>query len=245
MRKIVTTVISILTILILSSCGASKEVKADYNTKDAETALNNGEDLTGKTVEITVDKLAPNSAFGYNIQTGEHLNFVSNSNPKVKTGETLVVKIDEVNSVVGSFIINYTTLSSNKKTDKTTITAETLVEKEPLDFESYSTNINFDEFVRNPNENIGKKKISVTKIIQVVSSDDDLILLGTVRPAPNVTRTVMFMIPKENITENILEQDEIRVWMRLAKETSYTATTGAEKHVPLFIVDFYELIPKK
>lgn len=112
MKKVVATIISIITILVLSSCGTPKEVKADYNTKDAESALNNGEDLTGKTVKITVDKLEPKSAFGYDIQTGEHLNFVSNDNPKVKKGDTLVVKVEEVDSVVGSFIITYTTVSS-------------------------------------------------------------------------------------------------------------------------------------
>ena len=112
MKKVVATIISIITVLVLASCGTSKEVKADYNTKDAESALNNGEDLTGKTVKITVDTLEPKSAFGYDIQTGEHLNFVSNDNPKVKKGDTLVVKVEEVDSVVGSFIITYTTVSS-------------------------------------------------------------------------------------------------------------------------------------
>lgn len=92
--------------LFLTACG-SKEAEPDYTTKEFEEALNNGEDLTGKTVLITVDALEPSSAFGYNIQTGEHLNFVSPGNPNVKEGDELLVKVEEVASIMGSFIINY------------------------------------------------------------------------------------------------------------------------------------------
>lgn len=94
-----------LAAIFLTACGSNAE--PDYTTEQLETALNNGEDLEGKTVSITVDKLAPNSAFGYNIQTGEHLNFVSSGNPKVKAGDEIVVKVEKVSSVLGSFIINY------------------------------------------------------------------------------------------------------------------------------------------
>lgn len=93
-------------VLLLTACG-SEAVEPDYTTKDFEEALNSGDDLTGKTVLITVDALEPSSAFGYNIQTGEHLNFVSTGNPKVKEGDELLVKVEEVASVMGSFIINY------------------------------------------------------------------------------------------------------------------------------------------
>jgi predicted RNA-binding protein with TRAM domain len=90
--------------LVLTGCGT---VKPDYTTKQFETALNKGENLEGKTVSIEVDKLVPNSTFGYNIETGKHLNFVSGENPNVKKGDKLIVKVTKVQSVVGSYIITY------------------------------------------------------------------------------------------------------------------------------------------
>lgn len=86
--------------------GCGSEV--DYDSISSfESALNDGDDVEGKTVEITVDEFVPDSAFGYNIQTGEHLNFCSLDNPGVKEGDTLIVKVTDVESVLGSFIIYY------------------------------------------------------------------------------------------------------------------------------------------
>ena len=81
---------------------------SDYpNVEDFEAALNAGEDLTGKTVTFTVTTFVPNSAFGYNLQTGEHLNFCSTTHPGVGEGDTVTVKVTEVQSVLGSYIIYY------------------------------------------------------------------------------------------------------------------------------------------
>ncbi|MBR3001846.1 MAG: hypothetical protein IKF39_12680 [Oscillospiraceae bacterium] len=97
--------------VILTSCGGKTVV--DYGNATAfEAALNRGEDLKGKTVMITVDKFVPNSALGYNIQTGEHLNFVSTDNPGVQTGESIAVKVKEVQSALGSWIISYEILDN-------------------------------------------------------------------------------------------------------------------------------------
>ncbi|WP_233278828.1 hypothetical protein [Floricoccus penangensis] len=69
--------------------------------------MNAGDDLTGKTVEVRVAKLVPNSAFGYNIEAGKHLNFVSPENPNVKEGDTVVLKVDKITSTMGSYVITY------------------------------------------------------------------------------------------------------------------------------------------
>lgn len=98
--------VGLVCLLFLAACGSSGP-KADYTTKEAEQTLNDGKSIEGKTVEIKVDKLVPDSAFGYNIQTGDHLNFVSSENPNVKEGETLIVKVTSVKSVMGSYVINY------------------------------------------------------------------------------------------------------------------------------------------
>ena len=85
--------------------------KPDYVTaEDAEAALNAGKVLEGKTVRFRVNDLRPKSAFGYNLETGEHLNFVSPHNPKVKVGDVVIVKVKEVTSTLGSFVIKYSNL---------------------------------------------------------------------------------------------------------------------------------------
>jgi len=88
-------------LLLLTSCGV---VEPDYTTEAFEESLNEGENLEGKTVEITVDNLEPESVFGYNVQTGKHLNFVSSSHPDVEKGDELIV---EVENVLGSYVITY------------------------------------------------------------------------------------------------------------------------------------------
>jgi predicted RNA-binding protein with TRAM domain len=90
---------------VVSACSSTH---ADYTTAQAENALNAGKSIDNKTVDVTVKTLIPNSAFGYNIEAGKHLNFVSSKNPNVKAGKTIRVKVDKVQSFAGSYIINYT-----------------------------------------------------------------------------------------------------------------------------------------
>lgn len=105
MKKLALSIILVL--LFLVSCGG-KNYTVDYTTDEAfEAALNNGIDGTGKIVTLSVDKFEPDSAFGYNIWSGEHLNFCSTSNPNVKVGSEITVKITRVKSVMGSYIIYY------------------------------------------------------------------------------------------------------------------------------------------
>ena len=93
---------------VVTACG---QKKADYTAKTAESALNAGKDIEGKTVKFKVEKLEPNSAFGYNMEAGKHLNFVSNDNPKVKQGDTVFLKVKKVTSTMGSYVISYSDLS--------------------------------------------------------------------------------------------------------------------------------------
>lgn len=106
MKKIVVFLISFsILALLLAGCGSTP--KPDYTTSQFETALNKGANLEGKTVSVEVSKLVPNSAFGYNIEAGKHLNFVSNDNPNVKKGDKVILKVKKVKSMLGSFIITY------------------------------------------------------------------------------------------------------------------------------------------
>ncbi|WP_436651803.1 hypothetical protein [Latilactobacillus sakei] len=108
MKKIIITLVSTLSLLlILTACGTKKP---DYTANTAESALNAGKSIDGKTIQFKVNKLEPPSAFGYNMQTGKHLNITNTDNPKVKVGETVTVKVKTAKSVLGSWIISYTDL---------------------------------------------------------------------------------------------------------------------------------------
>ena len=107
MKRVIPILCVILLLSSLVGCG-SKAVDPDYeNAATFEAALNAGEDLTGKTVRFTVNEFVPNSTFGYNMQAGEHLNFCSSSNPKAAAGDTVTVKVTEVTSMLGSWLISY------------------------------------------------------------------------------------------------------------------------------------------
>lgn len=103
MKKMMFVLVMVVGLLM----GCSGGFVADYSTEEFETALQNGEDVTGKTVVVKVTEVEPNSAFGYNIHAGQHLNFVSAENPGVEAGDEFVVTIDRVASMFGSFIITY------------------------------------------------------------------------------------------------------------------------------------------
>jgi hypothetical protein len=107
MKKIM-LVLTLVAGIGMALVGCSAGMTADYTTTEFEVALNNGEDVTGKTVEIEVTKLDPNSKLGYNIQTGEHLNFVSAEHPGVEEGDIIIVKVERVGNLFGSFLITYT-----------------------------------------------------------------------------------------------------------------------------------------
>ena len=107
MRKVSLVLVVALLLCGLVGCG-EKTIAPDYaDAASFEAALNEGQDLTGKTVQFTVTALVPDSAFGYNMQTGEHLNFCSVDNPKVAAGDTVIVEVVEVTSMLGSYIISY------------------------------------------------------------------------------------------------------------------------------------------
>lgn len=111
MKKLLKSIALLCAVLGLTfvavGCG---QTKPDYTAKTAESALNAGKDLEGKTVKFKVTAYEPASLFGYNMETGKHLNFVSQDNPKVKKGDTVTVKVKKVTSTMGSFIITYSNL---------------------------------------------------------------------------------------------------------------------------------------
>ncbi len=110
MKKLVLVLSLVLFVGVLSAgCSAGVTSMVDYESAEAfEAAINNGEGVEGKYVKVEVVAFEPASAFGFNIQAGEHLNFVDAENPTAEVGDQVVFKVEKVASMFGSYIITYT-----------------------------------------------------------------------------------------------------------------------------------------
>ena len=110
--------------LMLCACGAEGQQKQesaaaetsedieviylDYGDEQVfEKKLNEGENLEGKTVRFTAREVHPDSALGYNVWAGSHLNFVSARNPDIAVGDKVTVRAETINKQLGSWIIYY------------------------------------------------------------------------------------------------------------------------------------------
>lgn len=112
MKKIIQVCLIIVFILcFLTGCN-SKQVIDYGDAKSFETALNAGNNLEGKIVRFKAMELHPNSAWGYNVWSGEHLNFVSSRNPNIKEGDEVIVKCKTIENILGSWIISYEIVSN-------------------------------------------------------------------------------------------------------------------------------------
>ena len=103
MKKII---ILLIATMFLAACG-SGSTEPDYTTDEFEKALNDGEEVQGKTVSVEIAETAPDSPLGFNLQAGEHLNFVSSDNPELKAGDEFIAEVEEVENMLGSYIITY------------------------------------------------------------------------------------------------------------------------------------------
>ena len=128
----------VLSVLLLTACGGKAESPQIINYADAESfeaALNNGENLEGKIVQFVAADFKPDSALGYNIWAGEHLNFISERNPDVKMGDIVVVKATTIKNNLGSWVIEYEKVD-NAVTDDSTIFFNKEEAKDATDNES-------------------------------------------------------------------------------------------------------------
>ena len=86
---------------------ATGKENANYTEIEFEKALNDGKDLVGKTVCFKVKEVKPTSAFGFNLWSGKHLNFIAPAPFEVDEGDELTVRVDSVQSFLGSWIIYF------------------------------------------------------------------------------------------------------------------------------------------
>lgn len=85
----------------------------DYTDADSfEKALNDGVKVNGKIVQFEVLEYKPDSALGINCRAGEHLNFISEKELDVDTGNIIVGRVTkEPTKSLGSWTIHYEVLS--------------------------------------------------------------------------------------------------------------------------------------
>lgn len=87
--------------------GDENSLQIDYTEEEFEDALNAGENTVGKVVKFKVAEIKPDSFCGFDLWSGMHLNFCSSEDPEVAVGQELTVKIVDVSTTLGSYIINY------------------------------------------------------------------------------------------------------------------------------------------
>lgn len=130
MKKIITILLMVTLILSLSSCSidlhkyfpnivkeettTSKDIHRyiSYdNIEDFETALGSGNDVIGSTVTFTVKEVIYAEESGdFNIyKAGNNINFVSERKIPTEAGNTLVVKVTQVDCVNDQYwVVNFT-----------------------------------------------------------------------------------------------------------------------------------------
>ncbi|WP_197029515.1 hypothetical protein [Butyrivibrio sp. AE3004] len=129
-RRIKGVICSLLfVVLVIAGCGKSSVVLDYGDAESFEAALNAGENLEGKTVRFYASELHPDSAMGYNIWAGEHLNFISSRNPDIKEGSTADVKVTEITSSLGSWFIKYEKIDNGTIGDSTITSASANTDK--------------------------------------------------------------------------------------------------------------------
>lgn len=129
MKKKILSCLLITLLILLVGCGSEdKELKDDINiirqeylngsrpidyedSASFENALNDGEKVYGKIVQFDVREYKPDSALGINCWSGEHLNFISDNEFDVNSGDIVVGYVkEEAQKKLGSWKIPYVVL---------------------------------------------------------------------------------------------------------------------------------------
>ncbi len=129
-KKLISSIITALLLcMIITACGGIEDsvssispdripqlqqayadgtLTIDYDSAESfEAALNAGTDTTNKIVSFEAKEIAPNSAVGFNVQAGEHLNFKSKDAKEISNHEQVTVLVTNTKSKIGSWFIDY------------------------------------------------------------------------------------------------------------------------------------------
>ena len=119
MKKLTSIALTLVFLLMLTACNSTTtQKKADYNIDSFENALNNGEDLTDKTVVFNVEKTSHNILSGnYSLLAGtdNNLSFKSKKDPKVSKNDIVIVKVKKTTGLSGIYNVSYNDLSTVSK----------------------------------------------------------------------------------------------------------------------------------
>lgn len=195
-----------LAFALLTACGdsSSSTVVIDYGDDISfEEALNNGENLEGKIVQFKALELHPQSARGYNIWAGEHLNFISSRNPDVKEGDVLTVKATTIESSLGSWFITYEKVD-NAEVGETTIFA-TNPENNDINgaenlTETSETESNGGTATFSVGSSSEKKDLEVKDYGWYISPSDDTAYVHFCAMINNPNQDLVAEFPKVNVT---------------------------------------------
>lgn len=89
-----------------SSSSSSSAIKANLSTADAESQLNNGQNIDGKIVDVEIFEAINSSELGQNLQAGEHLNFYpATQQYNLKAGDHVKFKVEAAKDELGSWLI--------------------------------------------------------------------------------------------------------------------------------------------
>lgn len=89
-----------------SSSTVANHSADNLSTADAETMLNNGQSIDGKTVDVDILKVENATELGQNIQAGEHLNFYPTTQQyDLNPGDHVKFKVIAAKSALGSWLI--------------------------------------------------------------------------------------------------------------------------------------------
>ena len=102
--RIILAALLVLSLAGLAACGP----KVDYKNAEAvEKALRAGEKLDGKIVKVKINKVEK-TELGWSARAGEKLSFFSVTDPMIKDGSTITVRIDTIVNLLGTYVITYT-----------------------------------------------------------------------------------------------------------------------------------------
>lgn len=220
-------------ICMMTACGQAK-IPLDYGDEAAfETDLNAGKDLVGKTVSFVAAELHPQSLSGYDIWAGEHLNFISAENPNIEVGETATVRVTDVVSALGSWLIRYEKVDAVADENTIyTVEAEATAEAEeaeqprPLKIADHgyyieppysgadSVYMHYCGIIHNPNKTL---MASYPKITVTISNPDGTVIAtgsqtgSSVMPEDTVTLIGMMRIPVGLITDETMSNMKLSV----------------------------------
>lgn len=224
------------------SVSLEPSVILDYaDAESFEAALNNGENLEGKTVAFVAKELHPDSKLGYNVWAGEHLNFVSSRNPDIKEGTTVTVRATEIENMLGSWIIRYELITNAEMGENIISSGTGGVKKEQLPLELVETGIcvsaaseysdtaylNFVGKIFNPNTDysVDFPDLIVTLKTpegQIIATEDQMGM--TVMPGDTITLVGLISAPVADINADTKVEYELD-YNDYSEQTDKTAKT--------------------